>query len=200
MTAQKSKPKSPASARRPTAARPASKARGPAAAKLAPAKPAPAKPAAAPASTAPAAPQPQAAPATEPKPKKEAPLPRQLQAPPDGYADIFKRLRTVLRGYATRLRVAQTGPDSYELWSKKSAPKGGNTYFGGVRLGQKFVSFHLFPVYVMPKLLEDVSPALKKRMQGKSCFNFDRADEALFTELAALTQKSFDLFEARGMI
>jgi hypothetical protein len=27
-------------------------------------------------------------------------------------------------------------------------------------------------------------------MQGKSCFNFNRVDEELFTELAALTEKA----------
>ena len=30
-------------------------------------------------------------------------------------------------------------------------------------------------------------------MQGKSCFNFTKIDEALFTELAALTEKSIAL-------
>jgi hypothetical protein len=35
-----------------------------------------------------------------------------------------------------------------------------------------------------------MSPALKKRMQGKACFNFTAVDEALFKELAALTRRS----------
>ena len=144
----------------------------------------------------------------KPQPKKPAVAPEPiapklaaaLEAPPDGYADIFKRLRTMLRGYATRLRVAKNDTDTYELWSKKSAPNGSTMYFGGVRLGKKYVSYHLFPVYVAPKLLEGVSPALKKRMQGKSCFNFEAVDDALFEELAQLTQKGFETFEQRGMI
>ena len=30
-------------------------------------------------------------------------------------------------------------------------------------------------------------PELRRRMQGKACFNFTRVDEALFAELATLT-------------
>jgi hypothetical protein len=48
-------------------------------------------------------------------------------------------------------------------------------------------AFHLFPVYVFPDLLTGISPELKKRMHGKSCFNFTKVDEALFAELARLT-------------
>jgi hypothetical protein len=138
-----------------------------------------------------------------PKPSPErisTKLAAALEAPPEGYNDIFKRLRTLLRGYATRLRVAKNDTDTYELWSKKAATNGSTMYFGGVRLGKKYVSYHLFPVYVAPKLLEGVSPALKKRMQGKSCFNFEAVDDALFEELAQLTQKGFETFEQRGMI
>ena len=61
------------------------------------------------------------------------------------------------------------------------------TWFGATRLGKRYVSYYLMPVYVQPALLDDVSPALKKRMQGKSCFNFAKIDEPLLAELEALT-------------
>jgi hypothetical protein len=35
-------------------------------------------------------------------------------------------------------------------------------------------------------LLETISPALRRRMQGKACFNFKTMDPAVFAELAAL--------------
>ncbi len=56
------------------------------------------------------------------------------------------------------------------------------------------------PVYVNPALLDGISPALKKRMQGKSCFNFTKADPALFEELASLTQAGFDDYQAKGYV
>ena len=52
------------------------------------------------------------------------------------------------------------------------------------------------PVYVEPSLLDGISPGLRRRMQGKSCFNFAKVDEALFAELEDLTRAGF---EATGL-
>jgi hypothetical protein len=48
------------------------------------------------------------------------------------------------------------------------------------------------PIYVQPSLLDEVSPALRKRMQGKSCFNFAKVDEPLLAELEALTRRGYE--------
>jgi len=47
-----------------------------------------------------------------------------------------------------------------------------------------------------PGLLKGISPALKKRMQGKSCFNFKQPEPDLFAELTRLTKSGFDRFMA----
>jgi len=44
-------------------------------------------------------------------------------------------------------------------------------------------------VYMFPDLLNELSPALKKRMQGKSCFNFKSIDEEQLAELRELTKR-----------
>ena len=62
------------------------------------------------------------------------------------------------------------------------------------------VSYHLMSIYVNPWLLESASPALRKHMQGKSCFNFKAADASLFKELGALTEAGFKDFKKRGYI
>jgi hypothetical protein len=69
-------------------------------------------------------------------------------------------------------------------------------YFAGVKVGRDRVSFFLKPVYTHPDLVRTLSPGLRKRMQGKSCFNFARVDETLFDELARLTERSFRAYEA----
>lgn len=51
------------------------------------------------------------------------------------------------------------------------------------------------PVYMYPEMLDDISPELRKRTQGKSCFNFKTVDETLFDELAALTKRGFERFQ-----
>ncbi len=44
---------------------------------------------------------------------------------------------------------------------------------------------------MFPDLLEDLFDQLKKRKQGKSCFNFTVMNDTLNTELVQLTTKSF---------
>lgn len=56
------------------------------------------------------------------------------------------------------------------------------------------------PVYVFPELLINISPELKKRMQGKSCFNFKQVDKKLFKELEVLTKKGFDAFRKADLL
>jgi hypothetical protein len=43
------------------------------------------------------------------------------------------------------------------------------------------------PVYAYPEMVRGLSPGLRKRMQGKACFNFKTIDEELFAELGRLT-------------
>jgi len=68
-----------------------------------------------------------------------------------------------------------------------------------VEIKKNYVSYHLMPVYAFPELLESVSPELKKRMQGKSCFNFSKIDADTLKELAELTRKGFEKFKAEGL-
>jgi hypothetical protein len=50
-----------------------------------------------------------------------------------------------------------------------------------------------------PDLLKGVSPALKKHMQGKSCFNFKKVEPELLAELSELTKKGFERFQREEM-
>jgi hypothetical protein len=45
---------------------------------------------------------------------------------------------------------------------------------------------------MFPELLKNISPELKKRMQGKSCFNFKKVEPDLFKELKELTRLSVE--------
>jgi hypothetical protein len=70
-------------------------------------------------------------------------------------------------------------------------------WFGSVRAGKAYVSYHLMPLYFNPPMNALVSPALKKRMQGKTCFNFKSIDKDLFAELKTLTQVGVDEYRKR---
>ncbi len=71
-------------------------------------------------------------------------------------------------------------------------------YFGSVRLGKAYVAFHLMPLYMNEELTATISPALKKRMQGKTCFNFKTMPDAvLLAELKTLTAAGYKNFREK---
>jgi hypothetical protein len=111
---------------------------------------------------------------------------------PADFAPIFTALKGVFAPHAKRLAVKTDTAIEYTLLTKSPSPfpqhKGQPMYFGSVRLGKAYVSFHLMPLYLNPPLSKTISPALKKRMQGKTCFNFKQDPEpALIAELSRLT-------------
>jgi hypothetical protein len=106
-------------------------------------------------------------------------------------AAVHDRLRAILAPYRDRLHVAQNGPGgmTLELPEYAGQPWG---FVAATRLGKRYVSYHLMAVYADGGLAASISPALKRRMQGKSCFNFTKVDEPLFRELEALTALSIE--------
>jgi len=113
------------------------------------------------------------------------------------FTEIFATLKPVLAKYAKRLTVKTDSPVEYTLLTKSASPfpqhKGQPMYFGSIRLGKAYVSFHLMPLYMNPEMARHVTPALKKRMQGKTCFNFKNdPDPELVADLKRLTEAGFE--------
>ncbi|HTE65428.1 MAG TPA: hypothetical protein VK736_04120 [Candidatus Binatia bacterium] len=111
---------------------------------------------------------------------------------PTDFEPVYRRLKAILEPYGGRLYLTEESSTTYGVDVAPEDERNPTTWFGGVRLGKRYVSYYLMPVYVDPSLAETISPALKKHMQGKSCFNFTRVDEGLFGELAALTKRSYE--------
>lgn len=112
--------------------------------------------------------------------------------------EIFESLKKILEPYAPKMDVKHDNPESFYLDCRKEVKKGYPMFFGAVRRGKAYISFYLMPVYYQPELLSDMSPELKKRMQGKSCFNFKKPEPALFKELNKLTKRGFEAFKKDG--
>ena len=109
---------------------------------------------------------------------------------------VFRRLKSILEPYGQRLYVTDDSPKSYGVDAAREGQRNPTTWFAGVRLGKRYVSYYLMPVYVDSTLAETISPELKRHMQGKSCFNFTKVDEGLFGELDSLTQTGYERIEA----
>jgi hypothetical protein len=56
------------------------------------------------------------------------------------------------------------------------------------------------PLYWDASLRKKVSPELKKRMQGLSCFNFTGPEPVLFRELAKLTSAGMALYRRKNLL
>jgi hypothetical protein len=106
------------------------------------------------------------------------------------FVEVFGRLREIMAEHAGGMDVAADGPAGYRLNTRHVRKDGYVLMFGAVQIKKRYVSYHLMPVYLAPPGVLPVSDQLRRRMQGKACFNFTRIDEGLFAELSELTRRS----------
>jgi hypothetical protein len=116
------------------------------------------------------------------------------------FPGTFNVLKAMLEPYAPQLHATTDTETVYMLDGEYVAEFKRAMPFGGVQVRRDYVSFHLLPVYSHPELLSGISDALRKRMHGKSCFNFIRPESELFVELSALIDKGFELYERLGWV
>ena len=105
------------------------------------------------------------------------------------FAAVFQALRGILADYEPKLKVVRDEPGWYYLDTHTVGPNKKPIMFAAVRIGKNYVSYYFMPVY--GGITDGLSPALKKRMQGKACFNFKEVDEALFKDLKTLTKRGY---------
>ena len=112
------------------------------------------------------------------------------------FSATFKALREILTPYASKeVRVVHDKPDYYYLETTFSVMGRGPMMFAAVRKGKGYISYHLLPLYMNPSLQNKVSADLKRRKQGKACFNFAKPDEKLFGEVAEITRLGWEAFK-----
>ena len=115
-------------------------------------------------------------------------------------APVYAALHKILVHYAAKLDTKRD--DGTELWldtrhlQKNKKP----LFFGAVQIKKSYVSFQLMPVYLTPDRLDSVSPELRSRMQGNSCFNFKDSEPKLFEVLAALTKSAYASYKEQGFV
>jgi len=105
----------------------------------------------------------------------------------------FDLLSGLLRPYQPEMIVKHDTDHHYYLEEAISSDT--PQMFAAAQVKKTYTSLHVFPVYCHPALLKDLSEDLKRRMQGKSCFNFKSARQVPVAELAALlkaARKSLD--------
>jgi hypothetical protein len=115
---------------------------------------------------------------------------------PDRFTETFQTLRGILERNGRHMKVVTDTATDFTLASPTMVDRTGKPLFAAaVQVRKNYVSYHLMPVYMNPALMATVSPALRKRMQGKACFNFKTIDPAEAKELATLTKKGLAGFK-----
>ena len=117
----------------------------------------------------------------------------------DPFQSVFDTIKPLFARHAKKGVVIHDEPGKYYLGTHEVRAKDGyRMWLGGVEIKKSYVSVHLVPVYADPSLLDGITPALKKRMQGKNCFGFKKLEPELIAELGALIDTGVKAFEAAG--
>lgn len=115
-------------------------------------------------------------------------------------ASVYTDLHRILAPYAGQLDIKRDSDSELYVDTRHLQKNKKPLFFGAVQVKKNYVSFHLMPVYLKPELLAFISPELRAKMQGKSCFNFSATEPGLFKELAALTKAAYASYEEQGFV
>ena len=118
----------------------------------------------------------------------------------DELKKTFDALRAILLPYSDGLERVTDDDGQLYLNTKHIQPNRKPLFFGAVQLKKSGVAYHLMPLYTHPALGASLSAALKKKMNGKSCFTFKASDASLFEELAMLTKAGYDEYRKAGYV
>jgi len=121
----------------------------------------------------------------------------------------FQALRDLLAAYADGLTVETDttnrfclvgipGPATLEAW--RGTLRRASIPVAWVERRKSDVGYHLMGISENASLVARLSPALRARMHGKTCFNFQRPDADLLRELRGVTEASLDALRRRGFV
>ncbi len=116
------------------------------------------------------------------------------------FRPLFERLRSILQEYEPHLMLKINTDNNYYLVAPHSPKWKSEVMFGAVQIKKNYVTYYLMPLYMYPELVQGMSRLLKKRMHGKSCFNFKRMErDDLYVELAGYTERGFERFRVENL-
>jgi hypothetical protein len=111
-------------------------------------------------------------------------------------APVEARLRAIVDAYRDRLAVGSV----YGLETMTRPNAKAHDFFAFVKPGSSYVSLYLKPVYTWPDLLDDISPELRKRLQGsRTAFSFAVVDDGVLAELEILVERAFLRYRKAGV-
>jgi len=132
--------------------------------------------------------------------KPRLPATQMKPAADDTSPELFAALRELFLAYRSELSVVHDENGRFYANCRRLDAEGKAQFFGAVKVSGRKHSFHFMPAYDFPDLLAGLSPALKKHMQGKSCFNFAAPDPTVLEELQGLVEQGASRYRAVGKL
>ncbi len=120
--------------------------------------------------------------------------------PPTQHVGVYLALREILKPYQDDLAVKIDKPGHFSLETRSLSLNGRRLFFAAAKIKKRYVSYYLPPLYMFPELSSRISPALRKTMQGQSCFNFTAVDLDSVQELEKLTQAGFFALKSKSLL
>jgi hypothetical protein len=105
-------------------------------------------------------------------------------------AAVQSRLEAILDPYRDRL-------EAFEIYGVPMLRRPGakaHDWFAGVNRGNGVVRFSFLPMHAHPELLDELSPAVRKRKSGASLFTFSSVDDETIRELEQLLARGFPVY------
>jgi len=105
------------------------------------------------------------------------------------FQEIFVSLRQMMLSAASGEVIAKDLPGDLVIRTRRIDPRTeAPGWFGTVTIKKSYVACHLIGLYDHPELAAEISDGLRKRQQGKTCFNFRKLDPDLSSELSRLSE------------
>jgi hypothetical protein len=124
--------------------------------------------------------------------------------------DVYQSLHTLLSRYAPPFKTTDgkvKGKKDLHLVVPEAVAVPGA--YGGkptavamasIILQKSYVGFYFMPIYMKPALGKKLSPALKKLLKGKTCFQIKKLDPNLLSHVDAALNEGVKCFKERGWV
>lgn len=116
---------------------------------------------------------------------------------------LFDQLKKILSKQIRKNYVVKADKEGhYEISYNKEVEMAGKRYpevsFASLLIQKGYVGFYFFPVYPMPDLREQLSPALLKCLKGKTCFHIKKEDPVLFEQIDEALETGYEAYSSKG--
>jgi hypothetical protein len=118
----------------------------------------------------------------------------------DALGEIFTALRAILRIFQEEFVVKADKPNHCSLETRSASLNGRRLFFAAAKVKKNYVSYYLPALYMFPELAHRISPELRRRLYGQSCFNFVAVDQDCLAELEKLTHEGFLMLKDQALL